>query len=95
MRLLRQVSELCRLLSVFLPPLKFLELSFPHPELPNACGKSSLFPDGVATFFGGLVLLLELVGCADLYLVEFVEQVEMGDEKRVDCVEPFGVLNEI
>lgn len=41
------------------------------------------------------MLLLELVGCADLDLVEFVEQVEMGDEKRVDCVEPFGVLNEI
>jgi hypothetical protein len=41
------------------------------------------------------VLLLELVGCADLDLVEFVEQVEMGDKKRVDCVESFGVLNEI
>jgi hypothetical protein len=41
------------------------------------------------------VLFLELVGCADLYLLELVEQVEMGDEERVDCVESFGVLNQI
>jgi hypothetical protein len=83
-------------LRVFLPALKSFELCLPHTELPNARRQPTLtLFVGLLAFGLILVLFLEFVGCADLDLVKLIEQVEMGDEERVDCVEPFGVLNQI
>ena len=84
-------------MGVLLPTLDLLELGFPIAELSNAWRQSSF--DSLKRIsllaVGSRLLVSTLVSSTNFNFVEVVKQIEMGDEQRVDGVQPFSMLDQV